>query len=106
MTKKQVFTAMFRALDCLYDENPSEELKEYLSGANPDLFIDRESADPAVYAEFVEFEKLKDGLSYEEAFFVVKEYLKTKKDFVKRLEEISLSEWQNLCRIVESERKS
>ena len=50
--KKNVFIAMYRALDCLFDETQREDLGNYLSEANPYLFTDRKSADPAVYAGF------------------------------------------------------
>ncbi len=48
MTRKNIYIAMYRALDCLYDESPNEELGEYLSEANPYLFKDMQSDDPAI----------------------------------------------------------
>ena len=48
------FVYMFYALDAIYDENPNEELGNYLSGLNPFLFDDEGSADPAEYEEFKE----------------------------------------------------
>jgi len=45
---------MFYALDAIYDENPNDELGNYLSGLNPFLFDDEGSADPAEYEEFKE----------------------------------------------------
>lgn len=46
---------MFRALDCLYDEEPADELGEFLGDANPYLFEDHSSADPALEDEFNKF---------------------------------------------------
>ena len=48
------FVYMFYALDAIYDENPNDELGNYLSGLNPFLFDDESSADPAEYEEFKE----------------------------------------------------
>ena len=48
------FVYMFYALDAIYDENPNDELGNYLSGLNPFLFDDEGSADPAEYEEFKE----------------------------------------------------
>lgn len=48
------FVYMFYALDAIYDENPNEELGNYLSGLNPFLFDDEGSADPAEYEDFKE----------------------------------------------------
>ena len=48
----KAFVYMFYALDAMYDENPNEELGNYLSGLNPFLFEDEGSADPAEYEEF------------------------------------------------------
>ena len=48
------FVYMFYALDAVYDEEPCEELGNYLSGLNPFWFDDEGSADPAEYEEFKE----------------------------------------------------
>ena len=48
------FVYMFYALDAVYDEAPSEELGNYLSGLNPFWFDYEGSADPAEYEEFKE----------------------------------------------------
>lgn len=46
------FVNMFMALDAYWDESGDETLGGYLSEANPYLFKDRGSADPAVWTEF------------------------------------------------------
>ena len=43
---------MFLALDAFWDECHDEALGNYLSEANPYLFMGQESADPAIWAEF------------------------------------------------------
>lgn len=48
----KAFVTMFYALDAAYDENGSDELGEFLSGANPFLFEGEGSADIAVYEDF------------------------------------------------------
>jgi hypothetical protein len=47
-----VFTNFYYALDYIFDLTKSAELGDYLSGANPFLFEEKGSADPAVYDEF------------------------------------------------------
>ena len=105
VNRKQIFIAMFRAMDCLYDENPSESLGEFLSEANPYLFKDRESADPALILEFYEYMKAygsAEDETAENAYRIVAGYLKSK-GFEKRFADISIDEWKNLCRIIEDE---
>ncbi len=101
MTKSKIFIAMFRALDCLYDENPHEELAEYLSEANPYLFKDRKPADSGIEEEFNEF--VDKDMESPEAYACVKKYLAEKTDFAKLFSDISLEEWNDLCNIIEEE---
>ncbi len=111
MTKKLVFIAMYRALDCLYDETQREDLGNYLSESNPYLFTDRKSADPAVFAGFSNyFDSIYtiDDVSVEEGYSFVKKYLSSEHlsyygDFVSIFDDISLEEWIDLCSIIENE---
>ncbi len=48
----KTFIYMFYALDAVYDEEPNDNLGNYLSGLNPFLFNDEGSANPAEYEEF------------------------------------------------------
>lgn len=48
----KAFVTMFYALDAAYDENKSDELGQFLGGANPFLFKGEGSADTAVYEGF------------------------------------------------------
>ena len=111
MTKKLVFIAMYRALDCLFDETQREDLGNYLSEANPYLFTDRKSADPAVFDGFSNyFDKfyINNNITVEESYTFVRKYLSSEHlsyygDFVQTFEDISLEEWIELCAIVAGE---
>ncbi len=111
MTKKLLFIAMYRALDCLYDETQREDLGNYLSEANPYLFTDRKSADPAVFAAFSHyFDSIyaNDEVTVEEAYTFVRKYLNSEHlsyygNFAPIFDDISLEEWKELCDIVADE---
>lgn len=103
MNKKLTFIAMFRALDCLYEESPNETMREYLSDANPYIFTDRNSADPAVGAEFANkwiSSGLPEDISAIDAYSFVQDYLQSYTPFSAVFDDISLSEWCDLCDIV------
>ena len=101
MTAKNIYVAMYRALDCLYDEDPFEELGEFLSEANPYLFQDRHAADPAIQKEFDEF--VRGDLNMADAYECVKQYLAKKTQFHDTFSDITLEEWTDLCNIVDQE---
>lgn len=46
------FVNMYYALDAAHDERSSDRLTDFVSDANPFLWKDKGSADPAVYIEF------------------------------------------------------
>ena len=97
---------MFRALDCLYDEKPVDNLGNFLSDANPYLFTDHSSADPAIEVEFNTFaaEYIKgQDLNYENTYDMVVHYLEKYTSFSERFKEIDLEEWSSLYDIVEQE---
>lgn len=106
MNKKLTFIAMFRALDCLYEESPNEVMREYLSDANPYIFKDRDPADPAIGVEFSDMwisSGLPDDISANDSYYFVKNYLQAYTDFASIFDDISLSEWCDLCNIVKEE---
>ena len=111
MTKKLVYIAMYRALDCLFDETQREDLGNYLSEANPYLFTDRKSADPAVYAGFSNYYDncfTDDDITSEKSYTFVRKYLLSEHlsyygDFAPLFDDISLEEWTELCSIIEGE---
>lgn len=103
MNKHTVFIVMFRALDCLYEESPNETMREYLSDANPYIFKDRNSADPAVGAKFANKwirSGLPEDISAIDAYSFVQDYLQSYTPFSAVYDDISLSEWCDLCEIV------
>ena len=109
MKIKHIFIAMFRALDCLYDETHIDTLREYLSNANPYVFKDRNSADPSIIQDFIgEIAKKYDNsdIDVTMAYTFVKEYLSEKTEFAELFSDISIDEWIDLCKIVEGENKT
>lgn len=101
MTSKNIFIAMYRALDCLYDEHPFEELGEFLSEANPYLFQDRYAVDPAIQKEFEEFVRV--DMDTADAYECVKQYLAQRTEFYDTFSDISLEEWIDLCNMIDQE---
>lgn len=77
-TAYAAFIAMYYALDAAYDAIGEEELRRYLSDANPFLFKGEGSADPAVYAELEQAYRgaCGDNPDAQEALSVVRDYLK------------------------------
>lgn len=78
VTAYAAFIAMYYALDAAYDAIGDEQLRRYLSDANPFLFKGEGSADPAVYAEFEQAYKgvCGDDPNAQEALAAVRGYLK------------------------------
>ena len=106
MKTKLIFVAMYRALDCLYDEHPSEALRAYLSDADPYIFADRSSADPTVAAEFTDYVRTSyngDEFDVNFAYDIAKNYLRTKPTLYDSFLKIDLDEWENLCKIIQDE---
>ncbi len=110
MTKKLVYIAMYRALDCLFDETQREDLGKYLSEANPYSFTDRMSADPAVFDGFNNFfdSLYSNDITVEESYNFVRKYLISEHlsyygSFAPIFDDISLEEWTKLCGIVADE---
>lgn len=103
---KNIYISMFRALDCLYEEDPDETLGAFLGDANPYLFTDHSSADPAVEDEFVKYanEYLKNQeLTLESSYDMVVHYLENFTSFSERFKNIDLEEWTSLYEIVSQE---
>ena len=90
MNRKLTFIAMYRALDCLYEESPNEIMREFLSEADPYIFTDRESADPAIGVEFADMWtncSLSDDISVSEAYTFVKNFtfFRNKNEYLKKV---------------------
>ena len=107
MENKVLFISLYRALDCLYDEEPNDELGNFLSGMNPYLFKDGESADPAIYAEFEEYMNNRqislDEATEDDGYEVAYNYLKDCTKFSNWLKKISIEEWKDVVKIVKKE---
>lgn len=76
----QTFVSMFYARDAEFEENGTERLRTFLSEANPFLWKDKGSADPAVYEEFSKaFDERfgTQGAVPEDAMAFVRDYLGT-----------------------------
>lgn len=74
ITRFDLFCMIYYLLELCYDDNNEEVLGEYLSDANPFIFVDEESADPAIYNEFSETnpEMINLSESYEIAIRYIK----------------------------------
>lgn len=125
MKRKYLHIAMFRAMDCLYDEmeNPPEILDVFLTDANPYIWADHTTADPAVQADFdrsMNRQNIGAEVNAETAYKAVKNFLaeqnvqfaewfddvsrdKQHPYFVELFEDISLDEWKKLCALVTEE---
>ena len=78
MNQFELFTAIFYVLDAAWDKSRDEELGDFLSGANPFLFEDSGSADPAVFAEFCE--QVPPEISVDESYQIACQYIESLHD--------------------------
>ena len=125
MKRKFLLLAMYRVMDCLYDEQekPSDELILFLGDLSPYNFLDRKAADPALQADFDNFldkQNIYAEVDEETAYYAVKNFLaeqypkfvewaasdsnsEKSLSFVELFEKISLDEWKKLCEIIADE---
>ena len=107
MKREFLHIAMYRALDCLYDEKPAKNILQFLTDANPYIYSDRTTADPAVQADFnksMDKQHIGQEVDEEISYFAVKIFLaEQNKNFAKMFEQISLDEWKKLCEIISLE---
>lgn len=98
------FKAMFYALDAVYDENKNPVLRSYLTKANPFLFADEGSADPAVYEAFMREYDLALGsdASPEDAMRFVRAHLKGEsEDLLEAFDKVADAEsWKDTLRSI------
>ncbi len=102
---KRLFIALYRAIECLNDEQRDANMENFLSDADPYIFTDRAAAEPALQNEFEEKISLynADYFDYENLYNCVFDYLKEATAFSERFTEISKDEWRELCRIIDRE---
>ena len=110
MKPTEVFIAMFRAMDCLYwEDTTNEELREFCSDADPYIFKGRYSAIPSVENEFLREVKKKfpsEEMTAEEAYEATCYYLQTCTPFYALFKrEITMGEWKDLCTIIIKEER-
>ncbi len=109
MKRKYLHIAMYRAMDCLYDEQeqPSEELLQFVSDANPYIWEDRTTSDPAIQADFDKFmdrQNIGEEVDESTAYYAVKSFLAEQNpEFAELFADISLDEWKDLCYMVTEE---
>lgn len=84
---------IYYALDAVWEDNKSVELGNYLSGANPFLFDDVGSADPAIYNAYCKM--VSGGISVENSYDIAKRYVESlnNKELCSAFMTISKSEW-------------
>ena len=80
MTKYQILLALYRLLEDEFrsDSSRSEGYIGYLSGLDPYLWTDGNTADPACYADFMEITENvpeSDSISAEAAYAIAEDYL-------------------------------
>ena len=73
MNKFELYCMIFYVLDAEWDETNDPQLGEFLSGANPFLFEDIGSADPAIFAQFCE--AVTSPITVENSHKVASEYV-------------------------------
>lgn len=73
MNKFELFCMIFYVLDADWDETQDTAVGEYLSGANPFLFSDIGSADPAVFSHFCEV--IDEDITVENSLSLAKKYI-------------------------------
>ncbi len=104
MNVKRLYIALYRAIFCLNEEKYDDNMENFLSDADPYIFTDRASADPALQDEFEK--SLPHNIDYhnfDSLYDVVYNYLKTHTSFSYRFPQISKDEWGELCKIVDQE---
>ncbi len=99
MDSFELFKLIFYALDDQYDQNPNEELGQFLSSMNPFLFTGEGSAVPDIYEDFkTMFEKKYTSItSIKESYEFAKEYIKSINipSVTEAFEKVSFEAWNN-----------
>lgn len=73
MNKFELYCMIFYVLDAEWDENKNEQLGDFLSEANPFLFADIGSADPAIYKHFCEM--IAEPITIENSYSIASSYI-------------------------------
>ncbi len=106
MNIKRAFIAVFRAICCLNDELPNNDMEAFISDADPYIFKDRTAAIADVQSEFENSKslvKFNDFSNSDKLYDAVYGYLEEYTSFAERFAGISKDEWTNLCSMVDME---
>lgn len=93
MNQFELFCMIFYVLDADWDDTKDAVLGEYLSGANPFLFADIGSADPAIFTEFCEV--IKQDITVENSYSLAEKYIAklNNKNITRAFYSISKEDW-------------
>lgn len=75
INKFELFCMIYYVLDIAWDKSKNMKLERFLTGANPFLFKDLSSADPAVYGDFCE--KIPNIIMIKNSYSVAKDYVES-----------------------------
>ncbi len=94
MTKFELFCMLYYVIDAYYDKHQSEELRQFLSDANPFLFEDSNSADPSIFSNFSAF--ISEEITPESSYSIALNYINmlNKPELNEAFTSINKSEWQ------------
>ena len=93
MNRFELYSMIFYVLDAAWDSSPNEELGMFLSAANPFLFADVNSADPAVYDDFCS--KIPEEISVKDSHSMASAYIASlkKDELTAAFHTVSPDEW-------------
>ena len=107
MSRFELFTMIFYALDASWDDMHNEELGQFLSDANPFLFEDAGSADPAVFTLFCQ--GLPEQIDVSDSYDMASAYIKSLDNIAIKnaWEKIDPHEWEEgVCRYLSEPHKN
>lgn len=107
MNIDDMYVAMYRCLAVLHQEEPDEELGEYLMSINPYVFNEANAADPKQRKQFEKTVKgwmHEDDVSENTGYELVTRYLNENSKFGRTFKKIPLSDWLSLCYILDQEK--
>ena len=103
MNNQILFLAIYRALECLEEEQQGIKIDEFLDKANPYVFKDRKSADPSIYDEYsIWLDNSGITVTDESSFDIAKKYVGNM-GYEGILETIDEVEWKALITLIKSE---
>ncbi len=101
MNKFELFTLIYFVLEAYYEDEAekNEKLNVVLSDMNPFVWEDCISADPTMYAEYVDFIGDRQ-ISIENSLAIAKDYVKTIEfyDVTEAFAEMTEDEWIPVCK--------